>query len=351
MYSTAFSVPLSVPAPGVLGNDSDADGDALMALLVTGPTSGTLTLNPNGSFGYTLTPNFAGTDSFTYRAFDGAATSWVVTVSLSVSEPTTVQPPTGLIAHSVTGNTVTLRWTPPAVGPSVTGYMLEGGINPGEVLASIPTNTGTAPVFTLMAPTGSFYVRIHALAGAQRSAASNEIRIHVNVPVNPSAPTGLLGLVNGSTLNLAWRNTYQGGAPTSMLLDVTGSEITTVPLGFAEGFGFAGVPGGTYTLRLRAVNAGGPSAPSDPITLTFPSDCSGPPQAPTNVVAYRIGSLASVLWEPAASGPRTDRVQGESDRGVRRQLRHLGSNVERVGWTGHLQHHHRRFQPVRPERS
>ena len=98
------------------------------------------------------------------------------------------------------------------------------------MLASIPTGSA-APTFTFAAPTGSFYVRMHALNGAFRSAASNEIRIHVNVPVAPSAPANLLGLVNGSTLALAWTNTYAGGAPTSLVLDVTGAIAASVPLG------------------------------------------------------------------------------------------------------------------------
>lgn len=37
-------------ASSVLANDSDADGDALTAVLVTGPAHGTLTLNANGTF-------------------------------------------------------------------------------------------------------------------------------------------------------------------------------------------------------------------------------------------------------------------------------------------------------------
>jgi hypothetical protein len=302
-YTTAFNTPLNVAAPGVLANDADSDvGDMLSALLLSGPASGTLTLNANGSFGYTPNAGFAGTDSFTYRAYDGALASVPATVTLTVSQPTTVQPPTAFYAYSVVGNTVTFRWTRPALGPAVTGYVVEGGILPGQVLASLPTDTA-APILTIVAPTGSFHVRVHALAGAQRSDPSNEIRLHVNVPVTPSAPANFTGLVNGSTLNLSWRNTFEGGPPSSLLLDVTGSAAATLPLGAGNTFGFVGVPGGTYTLRLRAANAGGSSAQSPPITLTFPGPCSGPPEAPPDVLLYRVGSTAIALWEPSGSGP------------------------------------------------
>ena len=76
---------LTVPAPGVLGNDSDPDGDPLTAVLVTGPSHGSLTLNANGSFSYTPAANFAGSDSFTYRASDGTVSSSPATVTITVT--------------------------------------------------------------------------------------------------------------------------------------------------------------------------------------------------------------------------------------------------------------------------
>jgi hypothetical protein len=154
----------------------------------------------------------------------------------------------------------------------------------------------------LEAPTGVFYVRIHTLSGASRSVASNEIRIFVNTAALPSTPVNLLGTVNGSTLSLAWRNTFGGGTPAGLFLHVTGSLNATLSMPLAETFSFAGVPAGTYTFRLFAVNASGASAASRPVTLTFPGPCSGPPQVPANVVATRDGNLITVLWDRALSG-------------------------------------------------
>jgi VCBS repeat-containing protein len=86
-YSTAEDTPLTVAAPGVLGNDSDPDGNPLTAALVSGsgPSHGTLAFNPNGSFTYTPASDFHGSDSFTYRASDGTLTSSEVTVTLTVN--------------------------------------------------------------------------------------------------------------------------------------------------------------------------------------------------------------------------------------------------------------------------
>ena len=215
--------------------------------------------------------------------------------------PTTVQPPTSLSATSTAGSLVTIRWQAPIAGPSPTGYVVEGGLSAGQVLGGIPTGSANT-VFTFSAPSGAFFVRVHALSGANRSAASNEIRLFVNAPAAPSAPSNLLGLVNGSSVTLSWRNTFAGGAPSSLVLDVTGSLSTSLPLGMTDTFSFAGVPPGIYTLSLRASNAAGVSQPSPPVTLAFPGGCSGAPLPPDNFLAYKVGSTISVTWDPAATG-------------------------------------------------
>ncbi len=69
---------LTVEAPGVLANDSDADGDSLIAVLVAGPSNGMLTLNRDGSFTYTPNAGFTGADTFTYLAEEAAAEQFVV---------------------------------------------------------------------------------------------------------------------------------------------------------------------------------------------------------------------------------------------------------------------------------
>lgn len=79
-------------ARGVFINDSDADGDRLSAQLVSGPAHGMLALNADGSFVYTPASTFAGTDSFTYRAWDGQAASAPATVTISVPDAAPVAP-------------------------------------------------------------------------------------------------------------------------------------------------------------------------------------------------------------------------------------------------------------------
>jgi VCBS repeat-containing protein len=111
-YAANEDTPLTVDAAhGVLANDTDANGDALTAVLQQGPQHGTLTLNADGSFTYTGAANYNGADSFTYVAQDGGgATSGAATVNLTVAAvndaPTVSGPVTG--AATEDGAKVTL---------------------------------------------------------------------------------------------------------------------------------------------------------------------------------------------------------------------------------------------------
>jgi subtilisin-like proprotein convertase family protein len=75
---------LTVPAPGVLSNDSDPDGDALTALLAGQPKKGKVTLQADGSFTYRPNKKARGTDSFAYLAQDSTGLSALETVSIQV---------------------------------------------------------------------------------------------------------------------------------------------------------------------------------------------------------------------------------------------------------------------------
>ena len=91
-YLTLPDRPLIVEsANGIFQNDADVEEDPLIVQLVKGVDSGTLTLNPDGSFEYTPDSGFIGVDGFEYRIDDGAATSDVVRVSLAVlSQPVVI---------------------------------------------------------------------------------------------------------------------------------------------------------------------------------------------------------------------------------------------------------------------
>ncbi len=87
-YSVSEDGTLDVnPSNDVLENDDDPDGgpQALTATNASDPANGTVVLNANGTFTYTPDADFNGTDTFTYQAFDGSASSNSATVTITVT--------------------------------------------------------------------------------------------------------------------------------------------------------------------------------------------------------------------------------------------------------------------------
>ena len=104
---------------GVLSNDSDPDGDLLRAVKASDPTHGALILNADGSFTYTPSSNFNGTDSFTYRANDGQADSNIATVSIEV-DTVRPNPPDWIMPVGNEGEYI-MRESAVTLGVTVTG--------------------------------------------------------------------------------------------------------------------------------------------------------------------------------------------------------------------------------------
>ena len=83
-YGIAQQGVLLVGTPGVLGNDTDPDGDTLEAILIQTAAHGSLSLRPDGGFEYRPDAGFSGTDGFTYQASDGDDESGPARVTLDV---------------------------------------------------------------------------------------------------------------------------------------------------------------------------------------------------------------------------------------------------------------------------
>ncbi len=73
-------------ASGVLNPSLNASGLNLTVSVVTGPSNGTVTQNPDGSFTYTPTTGYYGSDTFVVQASDGFANSDTVTETVQVQQ-------------------------------------------------------------------------------------------------------------------------------------------------------------------------------------------------------------------------------------------------------------------------
>ena len=174
---------------------------------------------------------------------------------------------------TVSGSTVSFTWNPPTTGSPVTAYVLWAGLTPSvsPPLTTVPLGTGTSYAVSGVPP-GTYYVFVQARSGSSASAASNVVTVTVAGAEAPGAPTLHPPTVSGSTVTLSW-SAGSGGTPTGYLLTASvtsgGTPIATVPLSGAT-VSFAGVPSGTYYLRLTASNSAGMSSPSAQVVLTVP---------------------------------------------------------------------------------
>jgi RHS repeat-associated protein len=88
--STNFSVlhdhTLNVSAPGVLSGSSDPNHIHLTSVLVSGPSSGSLALNSDGSFSFTPNTHFQGSVSFSFKGYDGNQYSMSASDTINVTD-------------------------------------------------------------------------------------------------------------------------------------------------------------------------------------------------------------------------------------------------------------------------
>jgi hypothetical protein len=286
-YETPANVMLTVAAPGVLFNDSDADGDALTAVLEDDVTSGTLALSADGSFSYTPDTGFSGADTFTYRASDGSASSSVATVYITVTAGGTLTAPgavadgpavdsepgdayhtglntplsitaPGLLANDVLGvpQATLVSFGGGDLGGSVTTHPAGTTVNFG-IGGSLTVNAGGSLSYTPATGfTGyfTFQYRIGNVAGSsdatvtlavgQRAAATNDTYPHTlvgNIPINTATSSGFSVLANdvhaGATLAL---ESASNGTVTLNLATGTFAFVPTT--------GYEGLAGFTYSL-------------------------------------------------------------------------------------------------------
>jgi serine protease AprX len=146
-YSTGAGVVLNVPAPGVLANDQDAEGDPLAAQLASGPAHGALTLASDGSFKFAPAAGYAGSDSFSYRASDGKLASNIASVTIQVAAP---PPPAAPVARNDSFSAPVYRSTPYAAQRLAVLANDSAGAYPivasSVTLASVPNKGGRVTV-------------------------------------------------------------------------------------------------------------------------------------------------------------------------------------------------------------
>jgi VCBS repeat-containing protein len=194
-YSTYTNTPLNLAAPGVLSNDTDAEGSTLTAQLVSGPSHGTLTLNANGSFTYTPAAGYAGSDIFTYMASDGTNTSNVATVTFTVSSTlnSLVISPTSVTGGTSSQGTVTLTSPAPSGGVVVTLSDNSSAASEPSTVTVAAGSTTAAFTITTTSVTTATSVTISAVYGGVTKTATLTVNPAVALSALSVSPTSVTG--------------------------------------------------------------------------------------------------------------------------------------------------------------
>jgi hypothetical protein len=309
-YSTPAGTALSVPAPGLLVNDLGA------GLAVTGvgtPAHGTIDTRPNGSFVYTPTVGFSGTDRVEYTAADPAGRSTKATATIVV----------GALTVDDTGST--RAGTPLTVDAAHGVLSNDSGSSLTATLDAAPTH-GTVE----LARDGSYvYTPKAGFSGTDAftyTATDGEGQTRtgtVTLTVLPTAVDDAASTLADATLTVAAPGVLGNDLGTGLRVTSTGlaahGTVTIDPSGrlvYAPTEGFSGQDAVTYAITDRD---GGTATATVTITVGVKAVADrGTTIAGKRLVSGRVGGVmrnddGAGLWVALASEPSHGTVELDLD--------------------------------------
>jgi len=282
-YYIGKNMPLTVPPPGVLVNDSNA----LSATLLSAPVNGTLTFNTNGGFAYVPNVGFLGTDIFAYQGFNSSNASGPAVVWVEVTNTCFVLS----TFTTITNNT-----------PGLCG---------AAVNFTLPATTGDCAPFDYSPTNGSFFpIGVSTVTFTNTDGVSNFFQVIVGDTESPTitCPSNMVfstGAGQCSRSNVTFSVGFNDNCPGATVVQDSG-----LPSG-------ATYPAGVTTNSFTVTDASGNTA-SCAFTVTIVD--SAPPviTCPSNIVAAAstgacgsnvtftvsatdaCGSVASLISVPAS---------------------------------------------------
>lgn len=263
-YSSPAGTTLVVAAPGVLANDTDADGDVLVTERVGGIT-GSLDLDPDGGFRYTPGGGFSGTATFSYRVWDGAVWSGTTTVSLNIVAPTPTPTPTPAPTPGPTATPGLPVPIPTLPLPSIPLPTPLPTATPGlpvpipSLPLTTPLPTPTPPLSTIGLPNSPSPTPTGRPAGSESPRPSSS-----QAAAGPASGAADPGSGTGAPSAQAPNRT--GGSSPGVLVEASGLDLGVGTLGVLAGFEIWAVPAaviggpGLLVLLLIALQAAGAAA-------------------------------------------------------------------------------------------
>ncbi|MEP9350510.1 Ig-like domain-containing protein [Xanthobacter sp. KR7-225] len=302
-YATNQGAALTITAPGLLANDTDADGDALTAELVSGPAHGTLVLNSDGSFTYTPEAGFSGADSFAYKANDGTALSPSTPVALTVTPLPNAAPVSSNDAYA-TNQGAALTITAPGLlandtdadGDALTAELVSGPAHGTLVLNSDGSFTYTpeagfsgADSFaykandgTALSPSTPVALTVTPLPNAAPVSSNDAYATNQGAALTITAP-GLLANDTDADGDALTAELVSGPAHGTLVLNSDGSFTYTPEAGFSGADSFA-----------YKANDGTALSPSTPVALTVTPLPNAAPVSSNDAYATNQGAALTI---------------------------------------------------------
>ena len=178
-----------------------------------------------------------------------------------------------LLTSTVSGGTVALTWQ---AGPGTASFQVEAGRREGAVDVGALATTATSFTATTVPP-GAYFVRVRGRGptGLAGPPSREALLVVGGAPAAPAAPEALRASVAEDRLVLVWAPPRGGPAPLSYVVEAGASPVrftlgrirtTTASPGLTR----AGVPPGTYYVRVRGENGQGEGLPSSTVRIDVP---------------------------------------------------------------------------------
>ncbi|MCZ4222600.1 Calx-beta domain-containing protein [Pedobacter rhodius] len=301
----AVTTPQGTPVNGTI-TANDVDGDPLTFTITTAPAHGTLTVNPNGTYTFTPTPGYVGSDTFTITVSDGNGGITTLTIPVTV---TLISAPSYVFTKVVSGQV-------PTVAGAVLNYNLivtnNGNVALNNIVITDANATVTgSPVATLSPGATMMVTATHILTQTDinNGSVSNQASANAKDPqgnsivklsddpntqtandatVTPIGSNGSISLVktgtlsgdrNSITYNFTVKNT---GNVTLRIITLTDSK-----LGLSRIIPGILAPGGILTDSYQYVLT---QADKDAGSVTNTANVTG--QTPTNVTVSDVSGTA-----------------------------------------------------------
>ncbi|MHB8107850.1 MAG: tandem-95 repeat protein, partial [Candidatus Cryosericum sp.] len=330
-YMTAEDIRLAIPAPGVLANDSDVDGQTLTAAIDFNnyPKHGTAVLGSDGSLTYTPDRDYCGSDSFKYRASDGILQTSLTTVNLQISAVNDAPDGITLSNASIVENSppgtevgfflthdvdTTVGFTYYLIGPDATAFLLSDGnhLVLARVLDYEVQHSCMLRVRTTDAG-GLLYERDFFITVTDANDAPSAVLIANSTVAENQPPGTLVGVLDTADQDTNDTHSYAlapgSGASDNACFAISGASLST-----ATSFNYE--VRRSYSIRIRTTDSGGLSF-ERPLSITVTNVNEQPTATPCSLVTIEDTSCPIILSGSDPDGdPLTYAVVGAPSHGT-----------------------------------